>query len=159
MEISKGLNFMSDEMQEFKVNLKGVNTKKIVDLEEQLDQLTHYGNRKNLVIDGIPYKAGKYLFQAIKMFSDKVSYEINPNTDINNLYRIKKSVQIVMQFLQIHKHDNFLSSCKRANVVASDSGFKSNNSRIFVNETLTPKQATLFHQVRTYKKENGYNFA
>lgn len=157
--MADGLNYMTTEIQELKSDLKSVNADKIANLEEEIDQLTHQANRKNLIIDGIPHKDDENLFKAIEVFSEKIGFEINPDTDINNLYRIKQSDKIVVQFLQICKRDKFVSSYKGAKIVASDLGFKSNNSRIYVNEMLTPKQAALFHKVRMFKKANGFKYA
>ena len=158
-EMAKGLNFMSSEIQDLKNGLKTVNSDKIAQLKEEIDELTHQKNRKIVIIDGIPHNTNEDLFKAVEAFSKKIDCEINPQTDIDNLYRIRQSNKIVVQFLQIYKRDKFLSSCKGVNVIASDIGFRANQTKIYVNEMLTPKQAALFHNVRNFKKANGFKFA
>lgn len=158
-EVTRGLNFMSTEIQEIRDSLKDVNADKIASLEQEIDQMNDQANRKNLIIDGIPYKKDEDLFKALELFSNQIECDLNPATDINNLYRIKEHDKIVVQFLQVYKRDKFLARCKSVQVTADKLGFKSIKNRIYVNEMLSPKQATLFHKVRVFRKANGYKFA
>lgn len=96
---------------------------------------------------------------ALKTLADKLNHTVDPKADINNIYRIKDSNRIVVQFCQIHKRNSFFSSYKGKTVLASDLGFKSNNSKIYLNEMLTPQQAALFHKVRLYKQQHEYKYA
>ena len=68
--MAKGLKFMLSEIQNLKLkdDLKTVSSDKIAQFKKEIDELTHYKNRKIVIIDGIPHKANEDLFKDFESF-------------------------------------------------------------------------------------------
>ena len=159
-EIVKSCSFLSDELDAMKsVKNEFLHyTKNMPDIIERLEQVEFQQRKKQLTVHGIPYKKGEDLLYALKIMSDKLECELNPKCDIDSIYRVKQSDNIVVKFIHNYKRDNFLSAFRKNPLTTKDIGFN-DERKLYTNEVLSKSQAELFHKVRIFKRENKYRYA
>lgn len=123
--------------------------------------------RSNIQINGIPQKAGENLLQIIQTLSDRCSFPINLNTDIDFVTRIavknntevKKPKPIIVKMQSRYKKDDFLSALRKLkDLKAHDLGFAGASNRIYINDHLSTRNKFLLQQARIKSKEKNYTY-
>lgn len=123
--------------------------------ESRLDKLERLALQSDLLINGIPYNKEENLVDVLCKLSDAVKYTDDIENSINGIFRIGhqrdsigKASPIVVKFRSsMAKFSFFNLYMKSKNISLSHIGFNSTD-RIFINDSLTKKNAMLFRHAR-----------
>ena len=121
-EYESSLNYIHEDMDDLKQRVSEV--EKAAPAEQQLETLKaineririseHQSRAKNLELNGIPYKEGEELMEGFERIIKHLKYMfINPAADIDNIYRIRKSKQVIVKFVQARKRDHFFQHYRK----------------------------------------------
>lgn len=123
--------------------------------------LEQYSHRNNLIVYGIPEEKNENIIFVVRRLAAALQFEDWSSNLIDAVHRMGKISgprprPIIIRFVsRLHK-DMFLNKRKvRRNLKASDLGY-SDESSVFVNESLTPSNRELLKKTQEKAKEMGY---
>lgn len=128
-------------------------------VESRVDKLERQALAKEIVITGIPCQQGENVVQIFRSICQAVAF--NPDNVTENCFRIpsKKdrlaNTPIIVKFWYMGSKQLFMNSYfKMKNLNLSHIGFKTNApNRIYINESLTPKNRDIFSLAQRLKKD------
>lgn len=150
------------EKSNSELKLENSNLKKEVDnYQLKVESLDQYNRNRNLQLEGIPESNNEQLDDVILKIADKIKEPIQFQLDIQAIHRVptkrsKGPKPIIVQFTNRLKRDSFLKKSKQCNMLSSDFVPGVPNTRVFINEHLTPYNKNLLYQA---KKLKGMGFS
>ncbi|KAI5754242.1 hypothetical protein M8J77_007044 [Diaphorina citri] len=133
------------------------------DLAKRLSEMEQYSRRSNIQINNVPIVANESLEKLVCEMGQKIGVPINFKTDIQAAHRIPTASSaaikpIIVKFTNRNLRNSFLVKAKASKLKCNqlectkDLLFSS-NSKIFVNDHLTPANKKLFFETRKCVKE------
>ena len=136
---------------------------KKTDVEKGNDDLQSYLRRDLLEIHGVPVsedeKTDEIVLKVAKLIVPVLVLNVN---DISISHRLPAAMGripvIIAKFVRRSVRDRLLNKRELRDKTAQDLGFHE-NTRLFVNESLTRKSRELFNKVKTFCRDYRYKFA
>lgn len=129
-------------------------------LSKRLAESEQYSRLNNIEIKGIPCTQGEDCSKILEKIGEAVGCTVTP-ADVDVVHRVpaKKDTNIIARFCSRTKKTDFLRKARKARITTTALNFpKSEESKIFVNEHLTPDNKRLFAQALELKKEKEWKF-
>lgn len=174
------LNFYGDKLQDLENQMKsfGDLKKNVSDLsasvewlkdenmklKRELHELQQQTKMRDLEIVGIPEAKNENITKIVQQVSSMLSF---PNIEacVENVYRVhsspkdKKSRPIVVSFKNKVYRNEFMKAYKGSkNLKAADFGFNQTESKVYVDESLSTFNRSLFYMARQFAKSNNFKF-
>ncbi|XP_065062128.1 uncharacterized protein LOC135688975 [Rhopilema esculentum] len=166
--ITESLIKRNTKLEECNANL----TKQVDDLNGQIqslrqdhNDLEQYGRREAIEIGGIPREKDEDTVYLVLKVGKALGISVD-EPDIEACHRIssREDAAIICRFASRKMKVNFMSNRKKqtdAPFKRKDLGFISNKDRkvkVFINESLTPRNKLLLKKARDRKKELGWKY-
>lgn len=133
-------------------------------VESRLDKLERQALAKEIVITGIPCQNRENLVELVNSICKAVGFQ--SSNDIENCFRIPSKgkrladTPIIVKFWSMNvKHCFMEGYYKKQNLNLQDIGFNTAQRRIFINESLTPKNREIFAIAQRMKRERKISLA
>lgn len=124
-------------------------------LKEQRERMN------NVEIKGVPSKKNENLVQIVCKLGEAIGLTISP-TEINFVSRARASTNIkpiIVGFVGRYKKENFVAAARSLkNLTAGILGFTGDDSRVFINDHLTPANKQLLSKTKLLAKEKNHKF-
>lgn len=166
-ELEKSISYLHEDFAESKDKIKTLEDKveklsSTVDsyknLAKRIDGYEYAERARCVELNGIPFKNEENLMEGLSKILHLVNVpSINIASDIDKIYRIRKSNRIVIKFLQSTKRDDFFYTYRKNIIDISKLGFKE-NTKVYINEVLSTSQSKLFWLTRSFKTEHNYKY-
>ena len=180
--LSTSQTFLSDELTEQKDAIKEITNKsvelekentllngRVIQLENELktetqnrNDLEQYGRRIMVEISGIPSTVNENCLEIINKIANQTGLiNYSPEyVDVVHRLSSKPDSGIIVKFVSRTSRDNFYNARKHLKEkCASDFGFPGDNSKIYINESLTLANKTLYKLVRERCKTHKFEFS
>lgn len=168
-DLTKSINELREDNSEFRA-LNARLSERVVELEEKvlitendMESLRQYIRRDLLEIHGVPFTQGENTNAIVKNVAQIVdpNMELNEN-DISISHRLQAAEgftpPIIVKFTRRDVRDKLYKSKRNLNLkTAVDLGYQE-ESRLFINESLTQKSRELLREVKRYKRNHNYKF-
>lgn len=171
------LKGLGDKMKRLEsVAAENVKLKSVVsDLTSRVEHLEQYSRLNNLILSGIPEKKDEDLKSVVSQIGVAINCPVTEN-NIDAIHRLpsrnplgengvdgnKRSRGIVIKFLSRNLRDQFLSAAKmyrkHNNIESPGININDLTEKLFINEHLTPLNATLFRNAKEKCREKGYKY-
>ena len=127
----------------------------IQDTNAEINNLEQYGRREMVEIVGIPHSDNENTDEIVGKLCEQSNVEINIEKDIEVSHRIstKPTSAIIVKFNSRRKRDEFNTKGRKASLNADNIGF-TESKRIYVNESLTYSNRTVFKKTKDKLKNN-----
>uniref|UniRef100_A0A8D9B0F7 FP protein C-terminal domain-containing protein n=1 Tax=Cacopsylla melanoneura TaxID=428564 RepID=A0A8D9B0F7_9HEMI len=146
--------------------MSSVKIKKLEDenrtLKWKMNEMEQYSRRSNVQINNIPPVANEDIGKILCEMGKKIGVNLDYNVDIQAAHRVpsqrENSKPIIVKFTNRTKRDEFLVAAKKSKLDCSQMDATkellfSANSKIFVNEHLSPDNKKLFYEARKCVRE------
>lgn len=163
----KSLQFFHDDLEETKRKVEEIQSnltqtrgpsQPIENLMKRVEANEHANRAKCIELNGIPYGKGENLIEGMEKLIKHMDFNwLNITTDVDNVYRIRKTKKVIVKFTQTGKRDMFFQRYRKNIASAQALGF-GDDQRIYINEVLSSDQASLFWKARNFKKQNQYRY-
>lgn len=150
-------------LKEENVTLK----KELEEVKQQQNESDQYNRRATLEIQGVPEKNGENVSTIVTEIGNALGMNIN-NENIDACHRLgKKSGErprtIIVKFLRRQDQEKMIKERKMRRMLNVDDVWKkgftpSENSTIYINESLTPSNRKLHAEARKIKKDKNYKY-
>lgn len=134
----------------------------ISQLTTRLNHLEQYGRNCNLELCEVKETEGENLENIVLNVAKKMDIYLEPN-DIDIVHRLPgkkdKIRSIIVQFSSRKKRDEFIVKKNKIKVTNNDAARNGSDSKIYVNENMTPYFKNLLWKTKTAAHANGYTFA
>lgn len=179
------LNFFGAKIDDFTAQMEDVNklSKKVCDLQQEVadvreeslslrtevEALQQESRKNNIELCGIPEKKSENIVSIIKKLGTVVGTQID-DKDVVASHRVARfnkgpdaanyPKNIVIKFASLSKKNEFLGAAKlgrNRGLKACDVGFEQ-ETRVFVNEHLSPYYKVLHKRARDFCKRSGFKY-
>lgn len=167
-DFKKSIEFLYEDVKEYKSKtieleqkVKSLNASMdtIKSLEDRLEAYEYAERSRCIELNGIPYAKDESLMVGMERILQHIKLtSINITTDIDKIYRIRKTNKVIIKFMQSSKRDAFFQTYRKNILCASALGFTGNSEKIYINEVLSTVQNKLYWQTRNFKKEHNFKY-
>ncbi|XP_050500991.1 uncharacterized protein LOC126892822 [Diabrotica virgifera virgifera] len=169
-ELKKSVQYISDSFDEQKKAIeklfsetkqltedKAAMTLKIQELENRINEIEQQKIEKNIIIGGIPKQENKSLTEVVQHVARSMQIEIKADS-ICETYRLGKHENApVLVKLSSHKTKiEFFQKVKQMKGIDTHVCGLNGNSKIYINEDLTPHIQKLFKKAMEIKKQKNF---
>lgn len=177
-ELKTSSQFISDKVDDLSQKLESAEVK-IKALEKNQVELDALRNKllaletgvvsaerrvrlNNVEVKGVPIKKDEDLYSVVNKIKLAVGYNF-PNSQINYIARVplrnSADKSIVVSFINRYVKEEFVSAARNMkDLAAGVIGFPNVNTKIFVNDHLTPEHKILLTKAKSLAKSNNYSF-
>lgn len=141
---NKQINILSDENKSLK--------KELINVKLDCNSLQQYTKKDCIDVIGIPLKRGENLFSLLGDISLKIGFQFREDM-ISNCHRLRRregsyrseNPKIIYKFNRNIDKQAFLKLTKeKCTLCLSELGWEGNESKIFINETMSPYNRLMF---------------
>ena len=149
--LQKEMTSLSKNNKDKSMSIKQLNT--------NLNDLEQYGRREMVTVKGIPKLENENTDNLIVNLSKLIHVDLKiPDIAISHRTSVDKDAGIIVKFVSRRKRDEFFKNRKvLRDVDTSHLGFRQ-NSKIFINESLTQKNGDLLKKTRDLQKIRSLKF-
>ncbi|CAH0406228.1 unnamed protein product [Chilo suppressalis] len=176
-EIFKSIDFISQKYDDLSLKISKLEDDKkesqnyITALEERLDFLEKKSRSTYVEIRNIP-KMPSETKKSLSSLVEKIGQKLNVTIelrDIKDIYRINTKSDdnkpIILELTTVALKDNLIDSIKKFNKVRGADNFNTEHlqisgspKKVYIGDSLTPKQKRLFYLAREFAKANDYSY-
>lgn len=134
-------------------------TKRINNIEIQLEQQAQYSRNRNLELVGVPEVVDESTKDIVLKISKVFGMELAATDFISHRLPNKRQdgkSNIIVQFNGRAQRDAFMRECKINKIKLSDIDHKAANTPIYANDNLTPHFRKLLYNTNLFKKQANY---
>lgn len=180
-DIEKSQNFLSDQIDDMKKQLdqnqdmfrsmkntidnlvKTVKEKDeiIFNLENKINKLDQYQRKNNFELTNIVETKDEVLEDIVVRVAEKMEINLQKD-DIDAVHRLParkgKVANVIVQLVSRRKRDEFITKKKNFNITNNDISGNGNNTKVYVNENLSPHYKQLLWKTKEKARDKNYAF-
>ncbi|CAK1550168.1 unnamed protein product, partial [Leptosia nina] len=168
------INLIEERMGELELKITKISTdcdssrEEVALLKHNHNLQDQFSRLNNVEILGVPSKSGENLHNIVSDICAVTGFRLEP-TDVDTVHRVRQFAThdgqaprppaIVVRFTRRRRKDELLAAARaRRTVTTADIKLAGPQSKIFINEHLTPSNKLLLKRARELKSELNYSY-